>query len=251
MVLGATDFVMDSTEFLSELGFALSVPARWAYYQSTNEGSIREDWNDLSASNNALRNTAKEFFCDNLNIDSSHATVQSWSGATSRSLDVATLAVGGAGLIKQATRRTMTGLKDAGKVIRQATRPSLASIPKSSAGSVSRMTSKEGGRQIDNFRNTNILRYTPPNPLHGTRYSKKVLIQMEHNLKTGQPDFHGFPRIVDNYANFGQKELIKGNDGFNRVKISLDGGYKGLDGYFEWIIEVDKSVNHRLFIPNP
>lgn len=74
---------------------------------------------------------------------------------------------------------------------------------------------------------------------------------MENNLKTGQPDFHGFPKIVDNYASKGQRELIKGKDGLTRTKITIDGGYKGLDGHFEWIIEADSSVNHRLFIPNP
>jgi RHS repeat-associated protein len=90
----------------------------------------------------------------------------------------------------------------------------------------------------------------PLNPLQGTGYSKKVLFQMEHNLKTGQPDFHGFPKIVDNYANLAQRELIKGKDGINRLKITLNGGYKNLDGHFEWIIEADKSVNHRLFVPD-
>jgi hypothetical protein len=80
------------------------------------------------------------------------------------------------------------------------------------------------------------------NPLNGTRYSDKVLHQMQNNLKTGRPEFHGFPRIVDNYANFGRKELIKGKDGLSRTKVSVDGGYKGRDGDFEWIIESDKSI---------
>jgi hypothetical protein len=74
---------------------------------------------------------------------------------------------------------------------------------------------------------------------------------MENNLKTGQPDFHGFPRIADNYAHLGKKDLIKGNDGFFRTKISLEGGYKGRGGYFEWILEADNTINHRKFIPNP
>ena len=52
-----------------------------------------------------------------------------------------------------------------------------------------------------------------PNPLQEANYTRKVLSQMENNLKTGVSDFHGFPRIVDNYAGLGQKELIKGKDG--------------------------------------
>lgn len=87
------------------------------------------------------------------------------------------------------------------------------------------------------------------NPLQGTRYSSKVLEQMQPNAKTGHPDFHGFPRIVDNYADIGQKELIVGKDGHIRTKISVEGGYQGRDGTFEWILESDDFVNHRLFVP--
>ncbi len=93
--------------------------------------------------------------------------------------------------------------------------------------------------------------YISSNPLQGTRYTEKTLLQMRKKLKTGEPDFHGFPQIVDNYAGLGRKELIKGKDGLNRTKIYLDGGYKGQDGYFEWIIEADQTINHRLFISNP
>lgn len=88
----------------------------------------------------------------------------------------------------------------------------------------------------------------PCNPLQGTKYSKKVLLQMENNLKTGQPDFHGFPKIVDNYANLGKRDLIIGKDGLTRVKISLEGSYKNLSGNFEWLIEPNNTINHRLFI---
>lgn len=90
----------------------------------------------------------------------------------------------------------------------------------------------------------------PENPLRNMRYTKKVLMQMERNLKTGKTDFHGFPRMVDNYAGFGKKELIQGKDRLTRMKITLEGTYKRQDGYFEWIIESNGTVNHRVFIPN-
>lgn len=48
-----------------------------------------------------------------------------------------------------------------------------------------------------------------------------------------------------------EKELIAGRGGISRVKISLKGAYKGQEGHFEWILEADRSVNHRFFIPNP
>jgi len=28
-----------------------------------------------------------------------------------------------------------------------------------------------------------------------------------------------------------------------------EGSYKGQDGCFEWIVENDKTINHRLFMP--
>lgn len=88
-----------------------------------------------------------------------------------------------------------------------------------------------------------------PHPLQGTTYTNKVWRQMEASNKTGGPDFHGFPRIVDNYARFGKQEIITGRDGISRMKISLDGSYGQHRGQFEWIIESDKTINHRLFIP--
>lgn len=86
-------------------------------------------------------------------------------------------------------------------------------------------------------------------PLKGTKYSKKVLRQMQPNLKTGKPDYHGFPKEVDNHAKFGRQETIVGRDGVKRTKVSVKGSYQGKEGDFEWIVEPDKTVNHRLFNP--
>ena len=63
------------------------------------------------------------------------------------------------------------------------------------------------------------------NPLKNTKYTKKIFAQMERNLKTGQTDFHGFPRIVDNYAGLGKKELIQGRDKLTRMKVTVEGAY--------------------------
>jgi hypothetical protein len=93
------------------------------------------------------------------------------------------------------------------------------------------------------------LSHSTSNPLHATEYTKKALHQMKNNAKTGQPDFHGFPKIVDNFASLGKKNHFKRGDGLIRTKITLEGGYKGLDGHFEWIIEADNMVNHRIFVP--
>jgi len=87
------------------------------------------------------------------------------------------------------------------------------------------------------------------NPLTETRYTGKVLDQMRLNAQTATPDFHAFPRIVDNYAAFGRQEIIIGGDRAARLKVSLPGSYQSRDGLFEWIIESNKTVNHRLFVP--
>ena len=86
------------------------------------------------------------------------------------------------------------------------------------------------------------------NPLENTFYSPKVLRQMKPNLSSGRPDFHGFPSIVDNYAKFGTKTTIRGADGITRTKVNLHGGYGGKNGYFEWIVEPNNEINHRIFI---
>jgi RHS repeat-associated protein len=87
------------------------------------------------------------------------------------------------------------------------------------------------------------------NPLEGTSYTDKVRAQMRPNLKTGRPDNHGFPLEVDNSAGLGRQSKITGGDGVVRTKIELDGSYGSKNGVFEWIIEPDGAVNHRLFRP--
>ena len=77
----------------------------------------------------------------------------------------------------------------------------------------------------------------------------KVLKQMEPDPRTGLPDYHGFPKIVDNYASGGTKTVIEGGDGVLRTKVEVPGSYNGKDGVFEWIIEPDNTVNHRFFNP--
>jgi RHS repeat-associated protein len=88
------------------------------------------------------------------------------------------------------------------------------------------------------------------NLLRGTRYSDKVRQQMRPHPRTGLPDNHGFPLEVDNFAGEGTVRQIIGGDGVARNKIELRGSYKGRDGTFEWIVEPDGSVNHRLFVPD-
>lgn len=82
------------------------------------------------------------------------------------------------------------------------------------------------------------------NPLENITYSDKVLSQMKLN------DYHGFPETVDSFGGDGIKTTIIGGDGISRTKIEIPGGYKGKNGVFEYIIEPNDSVNHRIFVSN-
>lgn len=82
-----------------------------------------------------------------------------------------------------------------------------------------------------------------PNPLESTKYTKKVRDQME----VLSDPFHAFPKSVDGFAGMGRKVEFIGGDGIKRIRIELDAIYRDKSGHFEWIIEANGAVNHRLF----
>ncbi|MEE4748181.1 filamentous hemagglutinin N-terminal domain-containing protein [Pseudomonas alliivorans] len=61
------------------------------------------------------------------------------------------------------------------------------------------------------------------------------------------PVAHGFPDIVDNYANSATKFPL--NNGSSLYQAS--GSYNGVSGRFEWIVDPKLGgVTHRMFVPN-
>ena len=64
--------------------------------------------------------------------------------------------------------------------------------------------------------------------------------------------YHGFEKIIDNYARFAQAFKIVGKDGIERMLYQVEGALNGIDGIFEWIVDprIDKGITHRLFIKN-
>ncbi|EPN29108.1 filamentous hemagglutinin, intein-containing, partial [Pseudomonas syringae pv. actinidiae ICMP 19096] len=61
------------------------------------------------------------------------------------------------------------------------------------------------------------------------------------------PVAHGFPDIVDNYANSATKFPL--NNGSSLYQAS--GSYNGVVGRFEWIVDPKLGgVTHRMFVPN-
>ena len=102
-----------------------------------------------------------------------------------------------------------------------------------------------GGALVGGFAARGAAASRVANPLAGTRYTCKLRQQLR------QSDYHSFPLEVDNFAGGGTSTTFTGGDGVIRTRGQLPGSYKGRDGRFEWIIEPDKTINHRLFVPNP
>ena len=61
---------------------------------------------------------------------------------------------------------------------------------------------------------------------------------------------HAFPNIIDNYAGKAKTFSLKGADGKTRELYQIKGSLRGKDGIFEWILDKEKGVTHRRFIPN-
>ena len=80
------------------------------------------------------------------------------------------------------------------------------------------------------------------NPLDGTTYTDKVKRQME-----GRDLDHNFPSLVDKQADAATVNKITGGDGTKRTKLELSGSINGKDGNFSWIVEPNKTINHRQF----
>ncbi|MBQ7118734.1 MAG: hypothetical protein IJO09_00820 [Oscillospiraceae bacterium] len=62
--------------------------------------------------------------------------------------------------------------------------------------------------------------------------------------------YHSFSDIVDNYASYAERFLIKGADGKTRILYQIRGSLNGIPGIFEWIYDAAIGVTHRRFIPN-
>lgn len=60
----------------------------------------------------------------------------------------------------------------------------------------------------------------------GTRYSEKVLNQMQED------SFHGFPKSVEAFQQDGYTTIVTGGDKINRTLLHIPGSYKGYDGEF-------------------
>ena len=63
-------------------------------------------------------------------------------------------------------------------------------------------------------------------------------------------DFHAFPQSVEAFEKSGTVSTIRGGDGVLRQILKIPGEYKGRDGVFEFIKDVDGTITHRFFKPN-
>ncbi|WP_163583477.1 T7SS effector LXG polymorphic toxin [Gracilibacillus saliphilus] len=98
-----------------------------------------------------------------------------------------------------------------------------------------------------------------------------------NNIRTGSAlkktdGQHGFNDIIDNYVKYADEFELVGGDGINRKLYQIEGGLKYYDykdiynkdlrikerketvidnkGIFEWIVDPNKGITHRRFIPN-
>lgn len=75
----------------------------------------------------------------------------------------------------------------------------------------------------------------------GTRYSEKVKAQQS------QFDNHSFPNIVDNFESSGKISTKIGNDGLYYRWLEIEGSYRGNEGTFEYIKDMNGVIWHRFF----
>jgi hypothetical protein len=83
------------------------------------------------------------------------------------------------------------------------------------------------------------------NPLSNTTYTPKVIQQMQNTSDI----YHSFPRLIDRMATVQDVTTITGGDGITRTAVEMQGFINNTYGTFQYIIEADNSVNHRLFMP--
>jgi hypothetical protein len=82
-------------------------------------------------------------------------------------------------------------------------------------------------------------------PLTGTRYTQKVQTQLERDKR------HGFPMLIDEEARYATVRPLRGNDRSTKTLVSLSGAVNCTSGAYEWIINPDRTINHRFFNPTP
>ena len=70
-------------------------------------------------------------------------------------------------------------------------------------------------------------------------------------MEQGPGEFHSFPTLVDVFGGDGEIVQIQGGDGLMYTAVRIWGGYGQYDGYFEYIIGPDGTINHRFFVVVP
>lgn len=63
----------------------------------------------------------------------------------------------------------------------------------------------------------------------------------------GKDTDQNFPSLVYKQVDAASVKKITRRDRIERAKVELPGSINGKDGNFSWIIEPDKTINHRQF----
>ena len=82
------------------------------------------------------------------------------------------------------------------------------------------------------------------------KISNPILDSKRIGSATKLDSHHAFNNIIDNYAGKAKSFPLKGGDGKTRTLYQISGGLNDKKGVFEWIVDSEKGVTHRRFIPN-
>ena len=82
------------------------------------------------------------------------------------------------------------------------------------------------------------------NPLARVTYSDAVISKMS-NAPIGE--YHNFSMIIDNFGSSGRMIHKVGGDGAKYIYLTIEGSFTKTPGVFEYIIDTNNQVTHRLF----
>ena len=77
----------------------------------------------------------------------------------------------------------------------------------------------------------------------GVKYTDKVIKQMNDVSDI----HHSFPSFVDSVIDMGSVWLKKGGDEKFRIEVKIPGAINGVEGFFEYLFELNGDCNHRFF----
>ncbi|MGE5196803.1 MAG: RHS repeat-associated core domain-containing protein [Anaerolineae bacterium] len=144
LALSAGDFGLKTGAFLATMGFAINTPFRFAYHQSTGEGSLGWSWEDHQRSIGELYDRGMDFLHAALGVDPNNPIVQNWKQGGDVVIGGACLASGVGAVVGIARLGGSAIINSGSKIFHSATRASLGMPSKEVVSDIGKAISKEG-----------------------------------------------------------------------------------------------------------